>query len=63
LRVADELGAATVAFPLISAGIYGWPADDAIRQALSVLRAADTAVAEARLVLFTPDLHALAESL
>ncbi|MGH3729486.1 MAG: O-acetyl-ADP-ribose deacetylase, partial [Micromonosporaceae bacterium] len=28
LRVADELGARSVAFPLISAGIYGWPFDD-----------------------------------
>ena len=25
LAVADELGARTVAFPLVSAGIYGWP--------------------------------------
>ena len=29
LEVADELGARTVAFPLVSAGIYGWPFDDA----------------------------------
>jgi O-acetyl-ADP-ribose deacetylase len=63
LRVADEVGAASVAFPLISAGIYGWPADDAIRQALSVLRSADTAVGLARLVLFRRDLLALARSL
>ena len=27
LRVADELGARTVAFPAVSAGIYGWPAE------------------------------------
>ncbi|MFI6271307.1 O-acetyl-ADP-ribose deacetylase [Micromonospora zamorensis] len=61
LGVADELGAATVAFPLISAGIYGWPIDDAVRQALTVLRAATpTAVTEARLVLFGPDTHAAA---
>src|SRR5690348_10663513 len=39
LAVADGLGARTVAFPLISAGVYGWPPDDAVRQALSVLRA------------------------
>ncbi|MFC4950834.1 O-acetyl-ADP-ribose deacetylase [Pseudonocardia sp. GCM10023141] len=52
LRVADVLGAATVAFPLISAGVYGWPVQDAIRQALTALRAADTWVATARLVLF-----------
>ncbi|MCO1596562.1 O-acetyl-ADP-ribose deacetylase [Micromonospora sp. RHAY321] len=61
LRVADELGVATVAFPLISAGVYGWPVDDAVRQALSVLRAASpAAVTEARLVLFGADTHATA---
>jgi O-acetyl-ADP-ribose deacetylase (regulator of RNase III) len=52
LAVADELGAATVAFPLISAGAYGWPLEDAVRQALSALRDAETSVGEARLVLF-----------
>ncbi len=62
LAVADELGAATIAFPLISAGIYGWPADDAVRQALSVLRAATpVSVTEARLVLFGADTFATAE--
>ena len=52
LAVADELGATTVAFPLISAGAYGWPLEDAVRQALDVFRGTDTAVEEARLVLF-----------
>ena len=52
LTVADELGAATVAFPLVSAGAYGWPLEDAIAQALGAMGAADTAVSEARLVLF-----------
>ena len=57
LEVADELGARTVAFPLVSAGVYGWPKDDAIAAALEALRewqsrAADTAVEEARLVAF-----------
>ncbi|MFF5173890.1 O-acetyl-ADP-ribose deacetylase [Micromonospora sp. NPDC000089] len=62
LAVADGLGAATVAFPLISAGVYGWPVDDAVRQALTVLRAAaPTSVTEARLVLFGADTHATAE--
>ncbi|QGN46650.1 O-acetyl-ADP-ribose deacetylase [Micromonospora sp. WMMD558] len=61
LRVADELGAATVAFPLISAGVYGWPLEDAVRQALSVLRSATPAhVTEARLVLFGADTYATA---
>jgi O-acetyl-ADP-ribose deacetylase (regulator of RNase III) len=52
LEVADELGARTVAFPLVSAGVYGWPVDDAIACALEVFRAADTQVEEARLVAF-----------
>lgn len=41
LRVADGLGAETIAFPLISAGVYRWPVDDAVRQALGVLRKAE----------------------
>ena len=52
LEVADELGARTVAFPLVSAGIYGWPKDDAIAAPLEVFAAADTRVEEARLVAF-----------
>ncbi len=52
LAVADELGAATVAFPLVSAGAYGWPLEDAVRQALQALREAETDVTDARLVLF-----------
>jgi O-acetyl-ADP-ribose deacetylase (regulator of RNase III) len=52
LEVADELGARTVAFPLVSAGVYGWPKDDAIAAPLEVFRAADTQVEEARLVAF-----------
>jgi O-acetyl-ADP-ribose deacetylase (regulator of RNase III) len=52
LAVADELGARTLAFPLISSGAFGWPLDDAVGQALAALRSAETAVEEARLVLF-----------
>jgi O-acetyl-ADP-ribose deacetylase (regulator of RNase III) len=57
LEVADELGARTVAFPLVSAGAYGWPKDDAIACALEVFRAwparsPSTSVEEARLVAF-----------
>ncbi|QLQ38125.1 O-acetyl-ADP-ribose deacetylase [Micromonospora robiginosa] len=61
LRVADELGALRVAFPLISAGIYGWPVEDAVAQALRVLHAATPVhVVEARLVLFGADTYATA---
>ncbi|GAA4899207.1 O-acetyl-ADP-ribose deacetylase (regulator of RNase III) [Stackebrandtia albiflava] len=61
LAVADELGARSVAFPLISAGIYGWPVDDAVAQAVAELRAAVTEVAVARLVMFTPEAAESAE--
>jgi O-acetyl-ADP-ribose deacetylase (regulator of RNase III) len=52
LEVADDLGARTVAFPLVSAGVYGWPKDDAIAAAVEVFRSADTRVEEARMVAF-----------
>jgi O-acetyl-ADP-ribose deacetylase len=53
LRVADELGARTVAFPAVSTGVYRWPVHDAARIAVQAVRAADTRVEEARFVLFT----------
>jgi O-acetyl-ADP-ribose deacetylase (regulator of RNase III) len=52
LRVADELGVESIAFPLISAGIYRWPREDAIRAAVDTLRSAETSVKSARLVAF-----------
>jgi O-acetyl-ADP-ribose deacetylase len=52
LRVADELGARTVAFPAISTGVYGYPLEDAAPVALSAVRSADTSVEEVRFVLF-----------
>ena len=52
LGVADGLGARSVAFPLVSAGIYGWPREDAIRAAVETLHGTPTSVAEARLVAF-----------
>jgi len=58
LRVADELGAVTVAFPAVSAGVYGWPLDDAARIAVgTVHQTATTSVREARFVLFNEDVH------
>jgi O-acetyl-ADP-ribose deacetylase (regulator of RNase III) len=52
LAVADELGARSVAFPLVSAGVYGWPLADAIDAAVTTLRSTPTRVEEARLVAF-----------
>jgi O-acetyl-ADP-ribose deacetylase (regulator of RNase III) len=59
LVVADELGARTVAFPLVSAGIYGWPKDDAVDAAVDTLRSTPTEVVEARLVAFDSATHDL----
>lgn len=56
LRVADELGATTVAFPAVSAGIYGWPLDDAARIALRTVQETGTSVREARFVLFSDEI-------
>ena len=63
LRVADELGATSVAFPLISAGIYRWPVAAAVGEALAVLRAAEPVnVQVARLVLFGAETAATARA-
>jgi len=58
LRVADELGARTLAFPAVSAGVYGWPMDDAARVALPTVRSTETAVELARFVLFSSSAYA-----
>jgi O-acetyl-ADP-ribose deacetylase (regulator of RNase III) len=52
LRVADTLGCATVAFPAISTGVYGYPLDLAAPVAIAAVEAAETRVAEVRFVLF-----------
>ncbi len=57
LGVADELGARTIAFPLVSAGIYGWPREDAIRAAVDTVRGTPTRVEEVRIVAFGPRLY------
>ncbi len=61
LRVADELGARSVAFPLVSAGVYGWPIDDAARAAIEALRSTPTSVREARMVAFNTAAYAALE--
>jgi O-acetyl-ADP-ribose deacetylase (regulator of RNase III) len=57
IAVAEELGASTVAFPLVSAGVYGWPKDDAIAAAIETFREAETQIEEARLVAFDAATH------
>jgi O-acetyl-ADP-ribose deacetylase len=57
LRVADELAVRTIAFPAVSAGIYGWPLDDAARIAVETVRHTPSRVEEARFVAFGPDVE------
>ena len=63
LRAADEVGARTVAFPAVSAGVYGWPIPDAARIAVGTVRDTGTAVEQVRFVLFSDEvLHAFEEA-
>lgn len=57
LRVADEVGARTVAFPAVSAGVYGWPLDDAARIAVTTVRTTSSALTEARFILFSDEVY------
>ena len=52
LRVADELGATSIAFPAISTGVYGYPLTRAATTALRTLRGSPTRVELIRIVLF-----------
>ncbi|MGZ4493670.1 MAG: O-acetyl-ADP-ribose deacetylase [Nocardioides sp.] len=53
LAVADELGVTSIAFPLVSAGVYGWPLHDAIAAAVDTIRSTtSTSVTSARIVAF-----------
>lgn len=52
LKVADALGARTVAFPAISTGVYRYPVEDAARVAVETVRETKTEVQEVRFVLF-----------
>jgi O-acetyl-ADP-ribose deacetylase len=51
LRVADEVGAVTVAFPAISTGAYGYPVREAAAVAIDAVGDAETKVDEVRFVL------------
>ena len=51
LEVADELGAQRVAFPLLGAGIYGWPKQESIQAALKAISQVDTGITEIEFVV------------
>ena len=52
LEVADELGARSVAFPAISTGVYGYPAEQAATIAVDTIRATAASVELVRLIAF-----------
>jgi O-acetyl-ADP-ribose deacetylase (regulator of RNase III) len=64
--VAAEVGARTVAFPAVSAGVYGWPAGTVADVAVRAVRDWDAAhpgaVDLARFVLFSPGVLAAFEA-
>lgn len=53
LEVADELGATSVAFPTISAGVYGWPHEDAVAAGVETVKAMADQVSVST-VIFVP---------
>jgi O-acetyl-ADP-ribose deacetylase (regulator of RNase III) len=59
LEVARELGARTVAFPAISCGIYGYPAELAAPVAVGATRAFEDDFDEIRFVFRVPELRDL----
>ena len=63
LEVADEVGARSVAFPAISTGIYGYPAEEAAAIAVDTIRSTSTSVELVRLVAFDERTYALYEEL
>jgi O-acetyl-ADP-ribose deacetylase (regulator of RNase III) len=63
LEVADGLGAKSLAFPAISTGIYGYPAEEAATIAVETIRSTPTEVELVRLVAFDDATHRLYEDL
>jgi O-acetyl-ADP-ribose deacetylase (regulator of RNase III) len=57
LEVAEELNIASIAFPAIATGIYGFPADQAARIAITTIRSTPTRVERIRLVAFDEATH------
>lgn len=54
IALAHKLGAKTIAFPAISAGVYGWPMDDAARIAVETVTEYANRHEDAPEVIFVP---------
>jgi O-acetyl-ADP-ribose deacetylase len=63
LRVADELGARTVAFPAISTGVYGYPPEAAAEVAVATVTGFEGPIDLVRFVAFDRHTHACYEPL
>ncbi len=57
LKVAEELGAAEIAFPAISTGVYGYPLEEAAEVAMSSVATAPSKISKVRFVLFDGDAY------
>ena len=63
LQRAEEVGARTVAFPAISAGVYGYPAKEAARIAVRTVREAKADLDEVRFVCFSENMKQIYDDL
>jgi O-acetyl-ADP-ribose deacetylase (regulator of RNase III) len=60
INLAHQCGARSIAFPLISSGVYGWPVEDAIDQALAGIEVARPQMSLVRLVMFDKHTYRIA---
>ena len=64
LLLADQLGCESIAFPLIAAGVYGFPKDKALETALDVIREhLEDSDLDVTLVVFNPGAFRIAQGL
>jgi O-acetyl-ADP-ribose deacetylase (regulator of RNase III) len=63
LAEAERLGVRSIAFPVLSTGVYGYPLEDGCRVAWEELGAAPAALADVRLVAFDDRTAAVLRSL
>ena len=61
IEVAEELGARSIAFPLVSAGIYRWPLQEAVEIAVRTLASTESGISEIRIVALDEEICALVQ--